>query len=94
MRKSPVEHKVTSHYREGKWVDRYTRGHGKKPSTRGLGRMAKTGTDNRFNVTLYYVEGRESHPVQAGNYTEAVMDGFGQAEGGEMPRRVRVRRLK
>jgi len=94
MRKSPIEHKVSSHYREGKWIDHYIRGEGKR-STHNPGRgVSKMASDNRFSVTLYYPEGPETHPVTAGNYTEAVMQGFDQAEGGEMPGRVRLRRHK
>jgi len=93
QRKSPYRHAVSSHYREGKYIDRYERGKGNKPNNPGRS-INKLSPKNGFNVTLYYLEGQETHPVKAGNYTEAVMSGFDQAEGEEMPQHVRVRRQK
>ena len=94
MRKSPIEHKVSSHYREGKHIGRYTRGEGSRP--RGSpGRVSKAvGGDGSFRAVLYYPDGREAYTVKAGGYTEAVASGVGQAERGGLPKRVRVKRLK
>jgi hypothetical protein len=94
MRKSPIEHKVSSHYREGKHIDRYTRGEGSRPRGGSLRRMAKAADDGSFKAVLYYPDGREAYTVEAGNYVEAVASGVGQAERGGLPKRVRVRRIK
>lgn len=91
-RRSPYKHPVTGHYRLGKYIDRYTRGSGKKPVKsnphRGVG---KGGPGNKYKVTVYYSDSREARAVDAGTFTDAVADGTRDAP--ELPRRVRVRRL-
>jgi len=94
MRKPPYRHPVTGHYRDGKYVSRYTRGEGDRPRREPRSRKGKPEGEAGFRTVLYYPEGRETYKVRAGNYTEAVASGVGQAERGGLPKRVRVRRLK
>jgi len=91
MRKSPYKHNVSGHFRSGKFIDNYDRGKGRKPAEPArkpsLGRSSDTG----FKVTMYYPGGRRTLPVKAGTFTEAIMRGFDQADGGD-PSHVMVRR--
>lgn len=91
MRKSPFKHNVSGHYREGKYIDNYDRGKGKRPNNPIKPSLGRGLPDAGFSVTMYYPSGRRTLPVKAGTFTEALMRGFDQADGGD-PSHVRVRR--
>jgi len=93
MRKNPYRHPVTGHYRDGKYVEKYTRGKGDKPRQRQAAKAAPAKAAAGWRATLYYPKGSESYDVAGRDYVEAVMGGLLRGEDG-VPKRVRVRRLQ
>lgn len=92
-RKSPYRHPVSGHYREGKFVDHYMRGEGKKPSGKLPQNRVKPVPKKKYKVTVYYPGAdREAQEVDAGNLTEAVAAGTSQAK--ELPKRVKLKQVK
>ena len=78
MRKHPYRHKVSSYLREGRRVDQYMRGEGKKPKQP---RHVIGAEKPNYTVT---VDGR-AYPVEAGDVLQALDRGLAR-HGGEATR--------
>lgn len=91
-RKTPYRHKVSSHVRSGVKVSNYERGKGRKlvkPKHR-----SKKGMNVNYSVTLYFDKGSEKHPVPGPTATAAAKQGINQIQTPEIPRRMKIERVK
>jgi len=88
-RKSPYRHPVKGHTRSGIKVGNYERGKGLKPRKPSKERARGRGD---FTVLLYFDSERESHPVRANTYVNALNAGLGMMQTPEIPDRIRIRR--
>jgi len=89
-RKSPYRHPVKSHTRSGIKVSHYERGKGSKPKQPLRIRKPLNGGD--FTVIVFFDGERESHPVKAKTYTDALNSGLNRIQTPEIPQRIRIRR--
>ena len=92
MRKTPVKHPVKGHYRDGKFIERYTRGKGEKAkaASRRESRMRGAG----YSVAWLYPGGeKEAYKVSLGNPVEAAREATGLVSLGELPYKLVIRRL-
>lgn len=91
-RKSPIKHNVKPHERAGIQVHKYERGKGSRPTKRTVVRPRPGSPD--YTVTLYFDIGRESHRVPATTFTDAAQQGIKSLQTPEIPRRMKIRRVK
>jgi len=89
-RRSPYRHPVRSHIRSGVEVKKYERGKGSKPKRTQRTRIPARGGD--FTVIVFFDGERESHPVKAKTYTDALNSGLNRIQTPEIPQRIRIRR--
>ena len=92
MRKPPYKHPVSSYTRrDGKRIDDYERGKGKKPKqSTARPQKRKTGASG-YGVTLVLSRASEFYPVSGGSFSEASKEGLKHLMAGEVPRKVRVK---
>lgn len=90
-RRSPYRHPVRGHKRSGVDVKNYERGKGSKPKQKIKTRIPLKGGD--FTVLIYFDRERESHPVRAKTYTEALNAGLRMIQTPEIPDQIRIRRV-
>jgi len=91
-RRSPYRHPVKSHTRAGVHVNNYERGKGGKPIQRATARPRRGSPD--YTVKLYFDVGSESHNVPATNFTDAAQQGIRSLQTPQIPRRMRIKRVK
>ena len=100
MRKTPIEHDVSSYTRrDGKRISTYVRGTGKRAAPRrsklNLKRQStgnvKSSTNNTFNTSLILSKGSESYLVHGESFSDASRNGLRNLKAAEVPIRVRVR---
>jgi len=91
-RRGPYRHPVKSHIRAGVKVRNYERGKGGKPARRTTVRPRRGSPD--YTVKLYFDMGSESHRVPATNFTDAAQQGIRSLQTPQIPRRMRIKRLK
>ena len=94
-RKSPVQHKVHKHSRDGKEVTSYERGKGKKKELprRAVGKptIKPTGTHGEYAVTVSYeVDASHFGVVKTSNYYDAAKRVLLGSPTGAMPTKVRI----
>ena len=92
-RKSPYEHPVRNHVRQGRPVRRYLRGEGDKPRSTRRKRVvgASAGKVSEYYVTIFYVDGTsETFTVDARNYVRALDSGIESREESERPHIIRL----
>jgi hypothetical protein len=94
-RKKPYRHPVSGHYRNGKYIDNYERGHGEKPKapTRSVNPQGRGGNPG-FNVTFYFPDGRETYNVGGGTLTGALREAIPQIQRPVVPTHAQIRRIK
>lgn len=94
-RKSPYKHRVSGHYRDGVFIERYERGRGKKRVDQSsIGLRSRASGGNNFNVAFSYTgEPVESHDLGASGFTAALRRGLGMMLTPKEPQRVQIRRL-
>jgi len=86
-RKTAYEHEVEGHFRKGVWVDKYTRGKGKKPvkSSRRSTSLSKGG---KFKGTLYYPGGSETYRVNARTLSEMIKQLLSKLQRPVVPNKI------
>ena len=90
-RKSPYKHPVTDYTRkDGKRVERYIRGQGKKPSQTPKGKP-RTNSNQNYRVTLILSRNSELYPVSGGSFSEASKEGLKHLIAAEVPLKIRVK---
>ena len=89
-RKPPYKHPVTGHYREGKWIDKYTRGQGNKPRNPARNRYTP-GTG--YNITFIFPDGSTETYNATGSATSALKEAVGDIQRPMIPVRAILRRL-
>lgn len=87
-RKPPFKHPVTGHYRDGKWISRYTRGHGNKP----VSRRHRSKPDTVYNITFTFPDGSTETYNHNGTATGALRDAVGDIQRPMLPIRAVLRR--
>jgi len=91
-RKSPYKHPVTDYTRQdGKRVERYIRGQGKKPSQTPKGKP-RTNSNQNYRVTLILSRNSELYPVSGGSFSEASKEGLKHLIAAEIPYKLKVKR--
>ena len=103
-RKSPYEHKVKGHYREGKFIENFDRGTGKKPKfvlkprtrdkpTGQFRKGSKRGNIGPgYNVTFMFPSGGSESYNTGGTATGALKDAVSRIQRPEMPKSATLRR--
>jgi len=92
-RKSPYEHKVGGHYRNGKWVETYKRGEGDEPKStpkmpRGRSRVGST-----YQVFFTFPDGSTEQYNETGTATGALKAALGMIQRPMIPKRATLRML-
>jgi len=92
-RKSPYKHPVSSYTRrDGKRIDDYERGKGKKPKqSTARTQKRKTGASG-YDVTLVLSKASEFYPVSGGSFSEASKEGLKHLIAAEIPYKLKVKR--
>ena len=93
-RKPPYRHPVSGHYREGKWVENYERGKGKKPTNPVNPGNPQGGGKAGFNVSFFFPDGRETYNVGGGTLTGALREAIKLIQRPVVPSHAQIRRLK
>lgn len=87
-RKPPYHHTVSGHYRDGKYIDDYERGKGKKPSNPGI-RVKGIGRALTVYHLVFHFRGGETESYnEQGTLSGAVRSGLSRIQRAEVPRRV------
>ena len=87
-RKSPYEHKVGPHYREGKYIETYHRGNGEAPQRSVSVRSVNRGGGSIYNVVFTFPDGgTESYNV-SGTATGALKAAIGKIQRPVLPKRA------
>ena len=94
-RKSPYEHKVSGHYRAGKFIETYERGSGKKPKNpvRSVKQVKSTGGGGGYVVTLSG-EGVSETYKGFGGAAGSLRQAVGKLQRAIVPTRAVLRRVK
>lgn len=89
-RKSPYEHDVDGHYREGKWIETYTRGNGKAPKKSKLGRSKSmsSGVGSVYNIVFTFPDGSTESYNHRGTATSALKAAMGDIQRPMVPKRA------
>ena len=93
-RKSPYEHDVGGHYREGKYIDKYKRGKGNKPRALSKTVKSRSGGKPGFSVTFFFPGGRETYNVGGRTLTGAMREAIPLIQRPVVPTHAQIRRLK
>jgi len=91
-RKLPYKHPVSSYTRrDGKRIDNYERGKGKKPKQSTARPPNRKSGGSGYGVTLVLSRASEFYPVSGGSFSEASKAGLKHLQAGEIPMKVRVK---
>ena len=94
-RKSPYEHPVGAHVRDGRPVVNYRRGQGDKPQPIPRRSRVVGDINSPFDVTVFYIgEAREKFVVGAENYGVALDAGIEMRDKPLPPKQIRMRRVR
>jgi len=94
-RKSPYEHKVKGHYRDGKFIEHFDRGKGPKPEQRTKPRpMRKSNPVTGYNVTFMFPSGASETYNTGGTATGALKAATSKIQRPEMPKSAILRMIK
>ena len=94
-RKSPYEHKVKGHYREGKFIEHFDRGKGSKPEQRTKPRpLKRSNPGTGYNVTFSFPSGSSETYNTGGTATGALKAATSKIQRPEMPKSATLRRIK
>jgi len=94
LRRSPYQHKVSSHIRAGVEVKTYTRGEGKKPGNPHPVMRHNPGGKPGFNVSFYFPDGTETYNVRGGTLTGALREATPRIQRPVVPTHAKIRRLR
>jgi len=88
-RKSPIKHDVSDHYRDGKWVEHYERGHGDRPEfeRRHTPTVSPRGS-SVYNVVFTFPDGSTESYNGGGSATGALKEAIGRIQRPVLPRRA------
>jgi hypothetical protein len=88
-RKSPYEHPVSGHYRNGKWIDKYTRGEGKAPGkNKSRAKSVSKGVGSVYNVLFTFPDGGTESYNHRGTATSALKAAIGDIQRPMVPKRA------
>lgn len=93
-RKSPYLHPVTGHYRDGKWIEDYKRGHGDKPKAPSRVVKSRRGRGGKPGFNVSFPEIGENYNVGGGTLTGAIREAITRIQRPVVPTHARIRRLK
>jgi len=94
-RKSPYEHKVKGHYRDGKFVEVFDRGTGPKPEQRTVPRaMRRSRPGTGYNVTFIFPGGGSESYNTGGTATGALKAAVSKIQRPELPKSATLRMIK
>lgn len=92
-RKSPHEHQVGHHVREGRIVRDYQRGKGDKPiRTRRSRVVGETNPIEPYDITIFYDRTKEKLNVDAKDYIGALDSGLAYRDEIQPPKIIRMRK--
>ena len=93
-RKSPYEHKVRGHYRDGKFIENFDRGTGPKPEQRTKPRpLKRSNPGSGYNVTFMFPSGSSETYNTGGTATGALKAATSKIQRPEMPKSATLRRI-
>lgn len=89
-RKSPYEHPVVGHYRDGKWIEKYTRGRGKAPTKNKSSRSKSmsSGVGSVYNVLFLFPDGSTESYNRRGTATSALKAAVGDIQRPMIPKQA------
>jgi len=91
-RKPPYKHPVTGHYREGKYIDNYTRGHGNRPHEQRAARVSVRG-GSVYNVVFLFPDGSTESYNGGGTATGALKEALGKIQRAMIPKQATLTRV-
>ena len=93
-RKSPYEHKVKGHYREGKFIEHFDRGKGPKPKQRSYPRpLKRSNPGTGYNVTFMFPSGSSESYITGGTATGALKAAVSKIQRPELPKSATLRMI-
>ena len=87
-RKSPFEHKVGPHYREGKYIETYHRGDGDAPKRSVPVRSVSRGGGSVYNVLFTFPDGGSESYNAPGTATGALKNALSMIQRAMLPKRA------
>ena len=87
-RKSPFEHKVGPHYREGKYIETYHRGNGDAPQRSVPVRSVSRGGGSIYNVLFTFPDGGSESYNVSGTATGALKNALNMIQRAMLPKRA------
>jgi len=90
MRKSPYEHKVGPHYREGKYIETYHRGDGDAPKHKVSVRAISGGGGSMYSVSFRFPDGSTESYNKAGSATAALKAALGMIQRPMLPKQANL----